>query len=324
MAGAIPPQNGGTGIENSGTLTITGGNIELNLPGDTSLDFPITLNKVYQGGDSEIDVIDVNPIIINTLGNPINSMITPSSGSSSNSQDRIEGFGFIAAVDMYITALQYRVSSFTGGGTRHVGLYKSSPSPVLWSDRFIANTDPVDSTGTWYTSVLADPVFVAAGEQWGISVVVPAGEAYNTNANAVPNADVNINQIWDGPDTSTLQYPNTIINASNEALSGGFQFKIYNSAAKISNDGNVLGIKKDGRDGDAVAQISSGVATLVAGTVTISTSSVLAGDFINLSCTAAGGVQGVVRYSINPGVSITLTSSSALDTSTYKWKNLGA
>lgn len=324
MAGPIPPENGGTGVENSGKITVSGGDIEFNLPGNVTVDLPVTLDKAYQGGDSEIDVIDVNPIVINTLGNPINSMVTPSSGSSSNSQDRIEGFGFIAAVDMYITALQYRVSSFTGGGTRHVGLYKSSPSPVLWSDRFIANTDPVDPTGTWYTSVLVDPVFVAAGEQWGIAVVVPAGEAYNTVANAVPNADVSINQIWDGPDTSTLQYPNTIINASNEALSGGFQFKIYNSAVRISNDGNVLGLKKDGRDGDVVASISSGTATLVAGTVTISTSSVQAGDFISLSCTTAGGVQGTVRYSINAGVSIVLTSSSALDTSTYNWKNLGA
>lgn len=323
MAGPIPPENGGTGVENSGKITVSGGDIEFNLPGNVTVDLPVTLDKAYQGGDSEIDIIDLNPIVINTFGSAINGMVSPSTGSSSNSQDRIEGFGFIPAVDIYITALQYKAASFTAGGTRHVGLYQATGN-VLLADLFLATTDPLDSTGTWYTKQLVDPVLLTAGQQYGIAVVVPAGEAYNTVANAVPDANVNINQIWDGPDTSTLQYPNTVIGVSNEALSGGFQYKIYNSAVRISNDGNVLGLKKDGRDGDVVASISSGTATLVAGTVTISTSSVQAGDFISLSCTTAGGVQGTVRYSINAGVSIVLTSSSALDTSTYNWKNLGA
>lgn len=61
-------------------------------------------------------------------------------------------------------------------------------------------------------------------------------------------------------------------------------------------------------------------ATLVAGTVTVNTTAVATGDTIFLSCTAAGGTQGVVRTSsISNGTSFTLTSSNALDTSTYSW-----
>lgn len=61
-------------------------------------------------------------------------------------------------------------------------------------------------------------------------------------------------------------------------------------------------------------------AVLVAGTVTVNTTAVATGDTIFVSCTAAGGTQGIVRTSaIVNGTSFTLTSSSALDTSTYSW-----
>lgn len=60
-------------------------------------------------------------------------------------------------------------------------------------------------------------------------------------------------------------------------------------------------------------------AVLVAGTVTVNTTAVATGDIIQLSCTAAGGTQGIVRTSISNGVSFTITSSNGADTSTYSW-----
>jgi hypothetical protein len=61
-------------------------------------------------------------------------------------------------------------------------------------------------------------------------------------------------------------------------------------------------------------------AVLVAGTVTVSTTAVATGDTIFLSCTAAGGTQGIPRISaISNGTSFTITSSNAADTSTYSW-----
>lgn len=67
-----------------------------------------------------------------------------------------------------------------------------------------------------------------------------------------------------------------------------------------------------------------GTATLVGGTVTVASSVTASNDSIQLTCITAGGTQGFITVTYNPGVSFTLTSSSALDTSTFKWKNLGA
>lgn len=62
-------------------------------------------------------------------------------------------------------------------------------------------------------------------------------------------------------------------------------------------------------------------AVMVGGAVTVNTSAVATGDMVNVSRTAVGGTIGVgmpTRTIIN-GISFTLTSSNALDTSTYDW-----
>jgi hypothetical protein len=62
-------------------------------------------------------------------------------------------------------------------------------------------------------------------------------------------------------------------------------------------------------------------ATMVAGTVTVSTTAVATGDIILTSRTATGGTIGFGEptVTISNGVSFTLTSSNALDASTYSW-----
>lgn len=65
-----------------------------------------------------------------------------------------------------------------------------------------------------------------------------------------------------------------------------------------------------------------GTATLVAGTVTVSTTSVATGDHIQLTCDTPGGTQGFLSApsaSITNGVSFVINSSSILDTSTVRW-----
>ena len=81
--------------------------------------------------------------------------------------------------------------------------------------------------------------------------------------------------------------------------------------------GNLKGI-------DTALPKASGSATLVGGTVTVLSSSVASGDSIQLTRTASGGVPGFPVVTYSAGVSFTITSTSALDTSTFKWKNLGA
>ena len=70
----------------------------------------------------------------------------------------------------------------------------------------------------------------------------------------------------------------------------------------------------------ALPTFQTGTATLVAGTVTVPNTSVQAGWFIHLSrMLPFSGTAGVLAWSINPGVSFTITSTLNTDTGTIAW-----
>ncbi len=60
-------------------------------------------------------------------------------------------------------------------------------------------------------------------------------------------------------------------------------------------------------------------AVMVGGQVTVTTSAAATGDIILLTCTTSAGTPGIPSYTISNGVSFTIFSTSALDTSTYAW-----
>lgn len=62
-----------------------------------------------------------------------------------------------------------------------------------------------------------------------------------------------------------------------------------------------------------------GQTTLVGGTKAVSTTAVLTGDLIFLQRSAVGGVAGNLTYTISNGVSFTINSDNAADTSTVNW-----
>lgn len=62
-----------------------------------------------------------------------------------------------------------------------------------------------------------------------------------------------------------------------------------------------------------------GQATLVAGTVTVANTSVTANSRIFLTVSAAGGTQGFLRTTKSAGVSFTITSTNAAETSVVDW-----
>jgi len=62
-----------------------------------------------------------------------------------------------------------------------------------------------------------------------------------------------------------------------------------------------------------------GQATLVAGTVTVSTTSVTASSLIFLTVKTAGGTRGFFSYTVTAGTSFTITSSSSTETSVVNW-----
>ncbi len=98
---------------------------------------------------------------------------------------------------------------------------------------------------------------------------------------------------------------------------------LYRSAANILATDDDLAFTTTGKsikvkEGGANAKL--GIVTLVAGTATVNTSSVTNNSRIFLTNQSQGGTAGILRTSArNSGVSFTITSSSATDTSIIAW-----
>lgn len=71
--------------------------------------------------------------------------------------------------------------------------------------------------------------------------------------------------------------------------------------------------------GTSMARVKHGVATLVAGTVTVSETTVTANSRVIAVHRVAGGTLGVLSTSNSAGVSFTITSTMGTDTSTVTW-----
>jgi len=75
----------------------------------------------------------------------------------------------------------------------------------------------------------------------------------------------------------------------------------------------------DGSEGLTLIPADVGSATLVAGTVTVARTSIRSNSRILLSRRIGGGTLGFLTYTLSAGVSFTINSTSATDTSTVTW-----
>ena len=101
---------------------------------------------------------------------------------------------------------------------------------------------------------------------------------------------------------SELQYmPNRLDDAGNMTLDG----TVKATALLQPNSGGAP---------------TAGNAVLVGGTVTVATTVVTTDDIVLLTRKTSGGTIGTaITYTINTGVSFTITSDNILDTSTFSW-----
>lgn len=100
--------------------------------------------------------------------------------------------------------------------------------------------------------------------------------------------------------------------AMGSGQSGG-NFSVFGTALILGSAGTGLQIKEG-------ANATSGIATLVAGTVTVNTNKVTATSRIQLTSQVDGGTPGFQRVSARvAGTSFTITSSNAADTSQVAW-----
>jgi len=81
-------------------------------------------------------------------------------------------------------------------------------------------------------------------------------------------------------------------------------------------------IEHDGPEGRLRIATVIGEAVLVAGTVAVARTSILATSRLYLSRRVAAGVPGFLSYVLNPGVGFTINSTAAGDTSTVEWLHL--
>lgn len=162
----------------------------------------------------------------------------------------------------------------------------------------------------------------------------------------VTDSEFTNNQIWSNSQETSLTYDNLVIyDRSNTNLVQGniirkgsltnkprYGIRINDSTAtnnRIWNnditDGGAtaalsdLGTTTSKRDNQFTTGISQGTATLVAGTVDVTTTEATTGDAVLYSVKTIGGTPGTLSYTITNGTKITFNSSSALDTSTINW-----
>lgn len=103
---------------------------------------------------------------------------------------------------------------------------------------------------------------------------------------------------------------------------GARDTNLYRSAAAtLATDGSlVLAVAGAGLKVKEGTNATMGTATLVAGTVAVSTTAVTANSRVFLTAQNTGGTPGALRVSARtPGTSFTITSTSGTDTSAVAW-----
>lgn len=245
---SINSANGLVGLDSTdGSISINNSSNSIDLsvasPGTSSL------QDVYNNGpNGDINLSDDRPISIQnvTTASEVNSITTQSTGSNTVANFREEGWTFVPISDMIVTALQYDDALFTEPGTRQTGIFVKSSQELLVSV-YISKTDPLDSTNTYRTLVLPDPLNLDSGVEYVFATVMAANETNYTDPDAV-GSDINITQSWRGPASSfpfALIYPELVTSIANTVPVGSFQYSTFTVDESInfndeSSDDSVL------------------------------------------------------------------------------------
>lgn len=135
------------------------------------------------------------------------------------------------------------------------------------------------------------------------------------------NCIISDNTVTDNQVTPTSDYGIAVANNShaiNSNQATGTVGDIYNGGVTNEVQGYGTRIKESGLLGTVGARM--GRATLVAGTVTVSTNAITANSEVFLTCQTAGGTPGFLRKgTVVAATSFVITSSSASDTSVVGW-----
>ena len=131
------------------------------------------------------------------------------------------------------------------------------------------------------------------------NVICGFGKAVNT---ALKQSEINFTN------NRNISYASTIPTYTTNVVAGDL---VLNTA----NNTGLLGWIYNSTAWEPIPYVRRGSATLTAGTVTVSNTSITANSKIMLTVTTAGGTQGFLRVTKSAGVSFTITSTSNTETS---------
>ncbi|MFB6771151.1 glycosyl hydrolase family 28-related protein [Streptomyces sp. NPDC056337] len=250
-------------------------------------------------GDCSTDRNGANGVLIDAEGNPpiqIENLLTRRDGRNNGAGGG--GYAGLACDGATVPVIVGMVTCYPG--TDDNGTQESSPQ---YGARF---------TGCTYVSV--DSGFLHADEAgWsdgGGNTVLRRGLNI---AERVGTTDTFVDQL--APPTDVAGNLNVGGYAALNSGQSNGQWNIWAGQAKALNLGSAGG-------GVAIAEGANarmGVATLVAGTVTVANTSVTATTRVAPFRQAGGGTLGHLSVTKNAGVGFTITSSSNADTSTVAW-----
>lgn len=188
-----------------------------------------------------------------------------------------------------------------------------------------ANVFTASQTITAGTATTSNP-FLTATQTWNGSAVVFVGlDVSITNTLSSSNSSifdwkVNGTRVVSASAAGVFLCAGFLVGSTTYSSYGGAATNWWSSSALNVGSGNII----FGTVGKYIQYKSgtgarTGNATLVAGTVTVSMTSATANTVVFLTRKTAGGTTGDLRYSVTAGTSITITSSSASDTSVVSY-----
>lgn len=190
----------------------------------------IDLYSTYlAGANANIDLQDSRPLAIFELSPVVerNSVTTQSTGLNTVANYRILGTVITVPNPIYVYALQYDVSLLLSGSTT-VGIYDYDSQTLLVSDT-VSVTDPIDTSGKYYTKTLGSPLLILGGPIV-LTTVVPAGFSNFTAPDAVAGAGLAFTQWATGNASSSpipLSFPDTFHAQANVVQVGSFIYSQY-------------------------------------------------------------------------------------------------
>jgi len=225
-------------LTGNGELTSNDGSVTISPSQNTnSIDFSVssstgvTLQAAYDNGDNANVLLSNNrPIsfINGSSAAEVNVVTTEATGTNTVANYRVFGWTFIPSVDMIVTSLQYDDSLFTTAYPRDTGIYNKNTEELLASAT-ILQSDPLDSTNTFRTKTLNNPVLLSSGTEYVFATVIPANESSFSNEDAVVS-NITVTGYASGPSSSspvTLQFPTSFTVLADALYIGSFQYEEF-------------------------------------------------------------------------------------------------